>query len=48
MCFEMKPLQTLWGRHMDRLMEAGSLLGFFYFEEEGEEETSTVQVSNLS
>lgn len=33
---------------MDRLMEAGSLLGFLYFGEEGEEETSIVPVYNLS
>lgn len=29
-------------------MEAGSLLGFLYFGEEGEEEASIVQMNNLS
>lgn len=48
MCFELKPLQTLWGRDMDRLMEAVSLLGFLYFGEEGEEETSIVKMNNLN
>lgn len=47
-CFELKPLQTLWGRHMDRLMEAGSLSGFLYCGEKGEEYTSIVEINNLS
>lgn len=33
---------------MDRLMEAVPLLGFLYFGEEGEEETSIVKVNNLN
>lgn len=48
MFFGLKPLQTLKGRCIDRLTEAGSLLGFLYFVEEGEGKTFTEKVNHLS
>lgn len=48
MYFGLKPLQTLKGRCVDRLTEAGSLLGFLYFVEEGEGKTFTEKVNHLS